>query len=127
MAVIRSRLLDKRLEQERMDTQLEAASRIQAHFRPRLPELGHGNHLYATSLPAHVVGGDLCDCLALPDGSLMICVADVAGKGLPAALVMSALWAAVRSQDLSRISLSEAVSRVNESLSTCSRARSSRP
>ncbi len=116
VAVIRSRLLAARLERERLETQLEAASRIQAHFRPRLPELGHGSHLYATSLPAHFVGGDLCDCLTLPDGSLVVSVADVAGKGLPAALVMAALWAAVRSQDLGRISLPEAVSRVNESM-----------
>ncbi|HEX5043668.1 MAG TPA: PP2C family protein-serine/threonine phosphatase [Candidatus Polarisedimenticolaceae bacterium] len=46
--------------------------------------------------PAHEVGGDYFDVLRFSDGSLGLCIADVEGKGLPAALVMSSLQAAVR-------------------------------
>lgn len=46
--------------------------------------------------PAHGLGGDYFDVLRFPDGSLGLCIADVEGKGLPAALVMSSLQATVR-------------------------------
>jgi sigma-B regulation protein RsbU (phosphoserine phosphatase) len=46
--------------------------------------------------PARELGGDYFDVLRFPDGSLGLCIADVEGKGLPAALVMSSLQAAVR-------------------------------
>ncbi|HKW57112.1 MAG TPA: SpoIIE family protein phosphatase [Candidatus Acidoferrum sp.] len=46
--------------------------------------------------PAHSVGGDYYDVLAFEDGTLGLCIADVAGKGLPAALLMSNLQAGVR-------------------------------
>ena len=46
--------------------------------------------------PARALGGDYFDVLRFADGSLGLCIADVEGKGLPAALVMSSLQAAVR-------------------------------
>src|SRR5262249_59053475 len=54
--------------------------------------------------PAGVVGGVYFDVLALGDESLVFCIGDVAGKGMPAALLMSNLQAAVRG--LSSLSLS---------------------
>ncbi|HYL62491.1 MAG TPA: SpoIIE family protein phosphatase, partial [Candidatus Methylomirabilis sp.] len=46
--------------------------------------------------PAHSIGGDYYDVLAFEDGTFGLCIADVAGKGLPAALLMSNLQAGVR-------------------------------
>jgi serine phosphatase RsbU (regulator of sigma subunit) len=65
------------------------------------------------SLPAREVGGDYYDYLVLDDGLLGIAVADVSGKGAPAALLMSTFRAALRSQDLARLGPAEVLARVN--------------
>ena len=97
VAIIRSRLLEHRIEQERFRAELEAAAKIQKLFWPKMPELGGGSHVWGFSEPAASVGGDLYDVIPMPDGSWLVYVADVAGKGLPAALMMAALSAKIRS------------------------------
>jgi sigma-B regulation protein RsbU (phosphoserine phosphatase) len=91
VAIIRARLLEQRIEQERLRAELEAAAKIQNLFWPKMPELGEGSHVWAYSEPATSVGGDLYDVIPMPDASWLVYVADVAGKGLPAALIMAAL------------------------------------
>jgi len=59
--------------------------------------LGEGSHVWAFSEPAASVGGDAYDVIPMPDASWLLYVADVAGKGLPAALMMAALSAKIRS------------------------------
>lgn len=117
VAIVRSKLLEARLAQQRLHTQLETAARIQSHFWPRLPDPGHGSRLWAVSQPAAFVGGDLYDCITLPDGSLLLYVADVAGKGLPAALVMAALWSRIRSESQAHATLGGLLGAVNDALS----------
>ena len=97
VAIIRSRLLEHRIEQERFRVELEAAAKIQKLFWPKMPEFGEGSHVWAFSEPAGSVGGDLYDVIPMPEGSWLVYVADVAGKGLPAALMMAALSAKIRS------------------------------
>lgn len=97
VAIIRSRLLEQRIEQERFRAELEAAAKIQKLFWPKMPELGKGSHVWSCSEPAASVGGDLYDVIPMPDASWLVYVADVAGKGLPAALIMAALSAKIRS------------------------------
>ncbi|WP_051694125.1 PP2C family protein-serine/threonine phosphatase [Desulfohalovibrio reitneri] len=116
VAIIRSRLLEDRLEQERMQAQLDAASRIQTQFWPTLPELPGDSHVYAATIPAVSVGGDLYDCISLADGSLLAYVADVAGKGLPAALVMAALWSRFRSEARPERGLPDLLAALNRSM-----------
>jgi len=116
VAIVRSKLLEERLAQQRLHTQLETAARIQTHFWPRLPDPGHGSRLWAVSQPAAFVGGDLYDCIPLPDGSLLLYVADVAGKGLPASLVMAALWSRIRAESQAHASLGGLLGAVNEAL-----------
>ena len=67
---------------------------------PQLPEMESGSRVWAVSLPAAVVGGDLYDVIPMPDSSWLIYVADVADKGLPAALIMAALSSRIRSEAL---------------------------
>ena len=100
-AIMRSRFLELRLTQERMRVELEAAADIQSLFWPRLPELGAGSHVWAVSKPAKFVGGDVYDVIRMPDESWLVYVADVADKGLPAALIMAALSTRIRSEAFS--------------------------
>ncbi|MFH1821328.1 MAG: GAF domain-containing protein, partial [Methanobacteriota archaeon] len=96
VAITRSKLLEDRLKQQKFQIQLETASKIQSLFWPELPEMGADSHVWAISVPAAFVGGDLYDLIPMTDGSWMIYVADVSDKGLPAALIMVALWSKIR-------------------------------
>jgi sigma-B regulation protein RsbU (phosphoserine phosphatase) len=74
----------------------EDAQRIQRALLPRgCPALPWG-HIAARWTPASTFGGDCYDVLSLSGGATGITIADVAGKGLPAALVMAQLQASVR-------------------------------
>ena len=109
----------RRLEKEfrqRMDFQLKTAARIQSLFQPKLKQLGNGSHVWAKSIPASFVGGDLYDVIPLKDGSQLFYVADVSGKELPAALIMSALWTHIRSEIYFHEDLKELLRCVNEDL-----------
>jgi len=109
----------RRLEREfreHMDFQLKTAAKIQSLFRPKLDDIGNGSRVWATSIPAGIVGGDLYDVIPLKDGSRLIYVADVSGKELPAALIMSALWTHIRSEIYFHDNLEELLRCVNEDL-----------
>ena len=116
VAIIRSRLIETRLKQQRIQTQLEAASKIQALFWPKLPDMETGSRVWAESLPAAFVGGDLYDVIPMPDSSWLIYVADVADKGLPAALIMAALSTRIRSEALLHDSVDKLLESVNDAM-----------
>jgi serine phosphatase RsbU (regulator of sigma subunit) len=116
VALIRSRLLETRLKQERLQTQLHAASKIQSLFWPKLPELGPSSHAWAVSVPAAFVGGDLYDFIPMSDSSWLFYVADVSGKGLPAALIMAALSARIRSEAPSHGEVDKLLEAVNNAM-----------
>lgn len=97
VALIRAQLLEERLTQEKLRVQMETATRIQSLFWPKIPEIEGDSHIWGISIPASFVGGDLFDWIPLPDGSWLVYIADVSDKGLPAALVMTALWSRIRS------------------------------
>jgi len=76
-------------ELERKKAELRIAHDIQMSFLPeRLPEVP-GIEVAALALPAKEVGGDFYDAIPLPGGRTAFTIADVAGKGVPAALFMA--------------------------------------
>ena len=92
-------LHDTVLEQSsQLEYQLKTASKIQTLFWPDLPEPAGGIHSWAVSQPAAYVGGDFYDAITLPDKSVLAYVADVSGKGVPAALIMAAVSTKLRAE-----------------------------
>ena len=81
----------ERSEKERIGTELEVAARIQANMLPSdfppFPERTEFS-LHASMLPAREVGGDFYDFYFLDKNNLAVVIADVSGKGIPAALFM---------------------------------------
>ena len=78
-----------RIEREIFARELALASRIQKNLLPaEIPNVP-GVEIAALSIPARHVGGDFYDVLPLPNGKWGICVGDVSGKGIPAALFMA--------------------------------------
>jgi len=81
---------------QRQGREMEEARAIQLGFLPKeIPQIA-GYEIAGAWQPARVVGGDYYDVLAFGEDTLGLCIADVAGKGMPAALLMSNLQAAVR-------------------------------
>jgi serine phosphatase RsbU (regulator of sigma subunit) len=110
-------LHDTVLEQSaQLKVQLKTANKIQSLFWPKIPELKAGSHIWAVSVPATYVGGDLYDVIPLPDDSLLAYVADVSDKGVPAALIMAALSTKIRSEALLQSKLDTLLETVNNSL-----------
>ncbi|BAK99805.1 putative phosphoprotein phosphatase [Oscillibacter valericigenes Sjm18-20] len=89
-AYVRS-LIDMTAEKERIGTELSVATKIQADLLPRIfpafpdrPEFD----IYAETNPAKEVGGDFYDFFLIDEDHLALVIADVSGKGVPAALFM---------------------------------------
>ncbi len=100
-------------ELERKKAELRIAHDIQMSFLPeRLPEVP-GIELAALSLPAKEVGGDFYDAFPLPGGRTALVIADVSGKGVPAALFMALSRTVLRANALVPRSAREAVSEAN--------------
>jgi len=110
-------LHDTVLEQSaQLKAQLKTATKIQSLFWPKIPELKIKAHIWAVSVPATYVGGDLYDVISLPDDSLLAYVADVSGKGVPAALIMAALSTKIRSEALLQGDVNKLLQNVNDSM-----------
>lgn len=78
-----------------MAKEMEQAAQIQRSLLPARPPSVPGLDLAAKAVPARHCGGDYYDFIAYPDGRVCLMVGDVAGKGMPAALLMSSLQARV--------------------------------
>ena len=77
-------------ENERIATELDVAKKIQLSMLPKNFPDDERVELFATMTPAKEVGGDFYDFYKLDENHLMVTVADVSGKGVPAALFMVA-------------------------------------
>ena len=84
------------LEKDRMQRELALGKEIQKRLLPEPPHAVPGTEIAATSVACFEVGGDSYDFIDLPSGDLGLAIADVSGKGVAAALVMSSLQAAMR-------------------------------
>ena len=88
---------ESRTANDKLQQELEESHQIQAALMPKaLPEID-GLDLAIEWRPARAVGGDYVDVLKFSDRHTAFCIADVAGKGLPAALLMSNVQAVLKS------------------------------
>lgn len=111
-----ARLAEKEKALLRMQEELRLAYEIQNNLLPKEPPLLAGYDIAGKSIPAKEVGGDYFDFLAVEEHRLAFCLGDVSGKGLPAALLMANLQAAVRSQAMAGTSLTSCLERANSLL-----------
>jgi sigma-B regulation protein RsbU (phosphoserine phosphatase) len=96
LALEQARLHQEALEKERLEREMELAAQIQKGILPRSLPVVDGYELLGWTRPARDVGGDYWDVLRLPDGRLAMLVADVSGKGVSAALLVSTVHSALR-------------------------------
>ena len=90
------RLHEQLIEKERLETQLEVARQVQLELLPsRDPELA-GFDISAYNFPTEEVSGDYYDWVRIYEDQIGVVIADVSGKGVPAALLMAFLRASLR-------------------------------
>jgi hypothetical protein len=90
-AVILERFLKARRDEERMESEIEAARLVQQVLVPAETPLIPGFHIESVYKPAGQVGGDFFQILSTPGGAALIVIGDVSGKGMPAAMTVSLL------------------------------------
>jgi sigma-B regulation protein RsbU (phosphoserine phosphatase) len=91
-----TQLYQERLARQRLDEELHLAREIQRMLLPRQTPRSNHFEIAAINLPSLEVGGDYYDFVLLPGGLIGVAIGDIAGKGIPGALLMSNLQAAGR-------------------------------
>ena len=89
VAITNAKLYTEAIEAQRFAEQMRLAGLIQRRMIPEKPPHVNGLDIAATYIPCFDVGGDFYDFLPISDGRLIITIADVIGKGMPAAIMMS--------------------------------------
>ena len=105
------------MKRERLDNELQMATQIQASMLPRtfpaFPERKEFD-LFASMNPAKEVGGDFYDYFLIDDDHLGLVIADVSGKGIPAALFMTVSKATIKNCAMSGLSPAATLESVNQ-------------
>jgi serine phosphatase RsbU (regulator of sigma subunit) len=95
-ALLNIRLLKESVERKVFEEELRIARQIQMKMLPDQPPVVPGFGLYGVAVPSRQVGGDYYDFIVVDDRWLVLIVADVSGKGIPASLLTATLQATVR-------------------------------
>ncbi len=106
-------LVEQQIEKERLEEEMRLAREIQEGLQPQTIPPIRGLEIAAIALPSRHVAGDYYDVLRLDDDRLLLAIADVTGKGVPASLLMSNLQACIHVMAPLDITLEEAVAHAN--------------
>ena len=108
-------LFNKLISQEGVKKELELAAKMQCLLIPKKENLPNNNkiHIDAFYKPNYEVGGDYYDVIDLGNNEIGFCIADVSGKGISAALLMSNFQAYLRALFTKESKLKEVVTRLN--------------
>lgn len=116
IALENAQLHEGLVEQERLRRELQFARDVQRRFLPPGLPVAPGYGFYAYYEAAYAVGGDYYGFIELPDNRLAISLGDVAGKGIPAALMMAHLSSDIRFSAITATDPAAAVGLVKRSL-----------
>lgn len=112
-AIENAQLHTDALRQQAIERDLDLAHKVQQGFLPDKPPQITSYEFFDFYEPANQIGGDYFDYIPLQGGKLAVVIGDVAGKGMPAALLMAKLSADVRYSLASATSPADAVNRLN--------------
>jgi phosphoserine phosphatase RsbU/P len=101
------------IEKQKIERDIAVAASIQQRILPESLPAMPGYSLFGVNIPTKLVGGDYYDCVSLSDGRYALVMADVAGKGVPAALLVSSFHAYLSAYLESSVSLIDLARRLN--------------
>ncbi|KYG80553.1 sigma-B regulation protein RsbU (phosphoserine phosphatase) [Roseivirga ehrenbergii] len=97
VAIENKRLARKQLEQQAIQREMEIARNVQNYLFPDVLPNSEKLEIKAFYQPCKTVGGDYYDYIPIPnENQFLVCIADVSGKGMPAAILMSNFQAVLR-------------------------------
>lgn len=119
VAIDNTNMIAERLETLKIEQEMVIARQIQETLMPQSIETVTGVEMGVLYFPAREVGGDFYDVVRLSDSRFVVAVGDVSNKGVPAALIVSAIVGIMKTvlQLNPTISMSELATRVNDLLS----------
>ena len=112
-AIENARLAEETAAAEALEEQVRIAGDVQQRMLPKAAPHLPGVDIANVYIPRYDLAGDLYDFIPLPDDNLGLVIADVAGKGVPASLIMASVRAALRAQVDNVFYLYEIVRRLN--------------
>jgi serine phosphatase RsbU (regulator of sigma subunit)/GNAT superfamily N-acetyltransferase len=86
------------LEKKKVEKQLQIAGEVQSRLLPQNPPVAKGYDFAGLCIPTYEIGGDYFDYIQIDKNKIGIAIADISGDGIPAALIMTAFRALLRSQ-----------------------------
>jgi sigma-B regulation protein RsbU (phosphoserine phosphatase) len=113
VAIENKKLARKQIEQEMIKRELEIASNVQQFLFPKKLPYSEAIKIDSFYKPHHSIGGDYYDYIEISANQVLFCVADVSGKGIPAALLMSNFQAALRTLSRQTTLLQDIVTELN--------------
>jgi len=116
IALENARLYRQELEKKRLEEELKHARKIQQRLLPKADPEIEGYDISGRSVPCRWVGGDYFDFIPLRENRLGLVIADVCGKGIPAAVIMSSLQAALHTLADQGMAMKTAISSLNRYL-----------
>lgn len=116
IAVQNARFHEDAVERAVVDEELAMARSIQETIFAGRSRSFPAVDVAAVSVPSRQVGGDYYDLISVADGGVAVAIGDVAGKGVPAALLMSMLHAALHAQVNGTVAIAPTLSRMNRIL-----------
>jgi sigma-B regulation protein RsbU (phosphoserine phosphatase) len=116
LSIENARLLFAAIEKERLDKELQVAAEIQNLLIPQSIPQSSFLEIAAEYIPCKEVGGDFYDIIKLDENRFIFVVADVSGKGIPGALVVSNMQATLRAFLEYSNDLLQVVSKLNEAI-----------
>ena len=96
VAIENKKLARKEMEQQALQKELDIASSVQKLLFPKVLPNGDELKVHASYIPHRNVGGDYYDFIPISKSEFLICIADVSGKGMPAAILMANFQASLR-------------------------------
>ncbi len=116
VAIENRNLFNENVRQEAMKKELELASRMQTMLIPNPSMLPNNKKLHVSAYyqPHFDVGGDYYDWIKMSDDDYCFCIADVSGKGISAALLMSNFQANLRALVGANLSITDVINRLND-------------
>lgn len=116
VAIENKRLFQESLRQEAFKREMELASRMQTMLIPEDEKLPSNDHICMKAFyhPHYEVGGDYYDVIDLSEDEVGFCIADVSGKGISAAILMSNFQANLRALYTAEKTLTQTLYRLNE-------------
>lgn len=113
-ALENARLFEQEVEKKRMEGELNVARDIQRKLLPETIPQFPTHQIAAANISSRHVGGDYYDAIKIGDDKVILAIADVSGKGMPASLLMANIQAALRVVAPLKLPLPDTVARLND-------------